>query len=463
MHYVIIGNSAAAVGAVEGIRSRDKENPVTIISAEPYHTYSRPLISYFLGKKVKKENMFYRSKDFYTKNNATALLGSKVTKLRLSEQSLVLGGADTLSYDRLLLATGGTPFIPPIKGLNNEKPVDPRRSEVDEKGVYPNAASLPRGSGQDQKPFSAGNIFTFTNWDDAKVIARVAKKGAKALIIGGGLIGLKACEGLLALGVKVTIVELAERVLITALDARGSHLMLKHLRSLGVRVLTGTTVEEIAVADAKEGEKATHRATLKDGREIECDFIIVAIGVRPNLELIQGTPIMTNRGILVDNYMETSTPGVFAAGDVAETQDVIYGTRRVIPIWPNAYQQGKIAGMNMVSRDREYTGSFGMNSIEICGLPTISAGMVDAPANGYKEYRNLAQINPKKGSYRRFVIRDNKLIAAIMVGDIRKAGMFTSLIGNQVEIKSFINELTKDDFGYISLPDDMRREKLLAK
>lgn len=416
MDYVIVGNSAAAVAAIEAIRKVDQKNPITVISDEPYHTYSRPLISYYLAGKVDEKKMLYRPKNFYQQHKVKTILGRWVVGLKPSKKMIVLDTKREIKYGKLLIATGGKPFIPPIKGLEG-------------KGAY-----------------------SFTKLDDAKEVAKIAKKAERVVVIGGGLIGLKAAEGLIDLGVKVTIVELADRILSTILDEKGSKIFTDHLKGLKTEIITNNTVTEVIRQDG-----AVQKVKLKDGGEIPCDMVIVAIGVVPNTDIVKGTKIKTDRGIIVDEKMETSVKGIYAAGDVVETYDVLAKTRKPAPIWPNAYEQGEVAGLNMAGEKRLYPGSFGMNSLEVCGLPTITVGLFDAKGDGYKV---LTSGNLRDKVYKKIVLKGDYIVGGVFVGDIDRAGIITGLIKDKVNVKAFKQYLLSDDFGYAVFPESLRSERL---
>ncbi|WP_026487409.1 NAD(P)/FAD-dependent oxidoreductase [Caldanaerobius polysaccharolyticus] len=417
MRYVIIGNSAAAVGAIESIRKYDKDNEIMVISEEPYHVYSRPLISYFLGNKVEKDRMIYREQDFYQKNKVTTVLGCKATKVDTRAKEVLLEDGKKVGFDRLLVATGGKPFIPSVKGLDKE------------------------------------NIHTFVKMDDAIRLKESAKPGSKAVVVGGGLIGFKASEGLRDLGVDVTVVELADRVLSAILDVQGGLMVQKRLERFGIHVITQNTVEEVV------GDRKVKGVILKDGKMLECDNLIIAIGVVPNKEVVEGTDVAVNRGIIVDRHMMTNIPGIYAAGDVAEAYDMLAQQNRVIPIWPNAYMQGEVAGANMAGCDMIYDGSFAMNSIGFEDVHMITAGVINPPS---EDYEVLVKADEQNTVYKKLVLKDNRLVGFIEIGKIDRAGIYTNLIKEKVDVSSFKDKLLKDDFGYVDLPKKYRKQKMLG-
>jgi NAD(P)H-nitrite reductase large subunit len=417
MDYVIIGNSAAGIGAVEGIRQFDRKGSIAIISDEPHHTYSRPLISYYLGGKVESHNMYFRPKTFYRDYDVDAILGTAVTAISTADHTVTMGAGKKMKYGKLLIATGGAPFVPPIENLEGS------------------------------------DVFTFTKWDDAKALAKAADKADTAVVIGGGLIGLKATEGLLNLGLNVTVVELADRVLSTILDEKASKIFGDHLKNLGVTLITGDT----AGAINRDGEGSVTGVTLKGGKTVEADLVVVAIGVVPNTKLAETAKVKKERGIIVDEHLMTSVKDIYAAGDCVETFDVLRHIRRPQPIWPNAYEQGRSAGINMAGEPLVYSGSFGMNSIEVKGLPTITVGMYDAAG---PEFEILAKSDPETMSYKKVIIQDDRLVGAVFVNDIDRAGIMTGLIKDRVNVKAFKHDLISDNFGYAVFPEALRKERL---
>jgi NAD(P)H-nitrite reductase large subunit len=442
MRHVIIGNSAAAVGAVEAIRHHDQDNAITIIADEPHSAYSRPLITYLLGGMVTESQMLYRPSDFYERYEVEPMLGVKVMQVEPQHHQLTLAGGGTVGYDKLLIATGGVPFVPSVPG-----------GDLD-------------------------GVFTFTRWADARRLHHYIEAYAarEAIVVGGGFIGLKTTEGLLARGVRVTIIELADRILSASFDRTGSRLAETILRREGVEVRTGTTIQEVVGRAGK-----VDQVILREGERLECDLLVFAIGVRPNTALIShGTEVATNRGILVDSRMRTTAPDVFAAGDVAEGMDALLGVPRTIAIWPVAYRQGYVAGCNMAGVEREYEGGIPMNSIEICGVPTISVGITDpqtesksqsaGPANvpsitpppeilgtPHDEFEILEHFSREDLTYKRLVLHHDRLVGAVFIGNIDRAGIYTGLIRDRARVGGLKEELLAENFGLVSLPRDYRK------
>lgn len=414
MNYVIIGNSVAAVGAIRGIRNVDREGNITVISRERHTAYGRPLISYLLGGLITEKGMPYLPEGFYEEQRVNLLLNSEVVAMDDAKQRVKLAGGETIPYDRLLIATGGDPFVPPIEGLSGKE-----------------------------------KVFTFTTWDDAAKLKGVASDIDRVVVVGGGLIGLKAAEGLHLLGKRVTVVELADRILSAAFDRPAGRIVAKKMKANGIDVVTEDTVVRV------EGEGAAiSGVTLKSGDFIPCDTVVVAIGVRPAAGFLKESKVEVNRGVVVDDRMESSVPGIFAAGDVAEARDFFSGVKNPMPIWPDAYIQGDIAGTSMAGGTKSYLGGLAMNSIEFFKVSTISMGVTNPsdPA----AYEVLTYLDQESYQYRKIVLQGNTLVGAVLVGNVDRAGIFAGLIREKVDVTPFRETLLAPDFGFIHLTRDIR-------
>ncbi len=416
MNYIIIGNSAAGISAIEAIREYDKRRKITVISDEPYFNYSRPLISYLLGKRVNQESLSFRSKEFYQDNNVDLVLNKTVTGLDLEKKN-VLVNRQKMHFDKLLIATGGISIIPEIQGIDLD------------------------------------GIFTFTKLANAQTIGKYIRdnKVKRTVIIGGGLIGLKATEALLELGIKVTIVELAGRILSATFDKKASSIIESALKKIGCTLITNDTVNKL-----QSKNKKVNGIILKSKKKLATDMVIISIGVRPNIGLVKNTPIRTNKGILVNSYMQTNIKDVYAAGDCCETKE----KSELIAIWPVAVRQGKIAGYNIAGVKKQYSGGLIMNSVELCGIPTISVGQTNTEGRGYQI---IDYYDQEKSVYKKIILKQDRIIGAICVGDIERAGIYTGLIKDMVDTRTFKEYLLREDFGLISLPEEYRKHLVTEK
>ncbi len=405
MKYVIIGNSTAAVGAVEGIRVNDKTSQITIISDEIYHTYSRPLISYLLEGKTDKEKMKYRGNDFYEKNNCTTMFGVKAEKIGKEEKTVLLSNGEAISYDKLLVATGSSPFVPRINGV-----------ETVEK------------------------CFTFMCLDDALALEKVLTKESRVLIIGAGLIGLKCAEGISGRVAHITVADLANRILPAVLDEEASAVVKTHIEKHNVTFKLGVTV--------KQANK--NIALFSDDTVTEFDILVVAAGVRPNVKLISDIGGEVNRGIITDNKMQTSIKDIYAAGDCTVSYDISADAPKIIAILPNAYHQGFCAGMNMSGEEKELTNAFPMNAAGFFGLHIITAGTYDGEI--------FSCCN--KNNYKKLSYKNDRLCGYIMIGNVDKAGIYTSLIRERTSLSSIDFKLICENPSLAAFSRKFRDEKL---
>lgn len=405
--YVIIGNGVAAAGCIEGIRSVDKEGSLTVISAEKHHVYSRPLISYYLEGKTTLEKMEYRSVDFYEKNKAELVYAS-AEKID-TEKCEVTYGSKKVKFEKLCIAAGSSPFVPPMQGLDKVR-----------------------------------TKFTFMTIDDSLALEKKLKKDSRVLIIGAGLIGLKCAEGILERVGSVTVADLADRVLSSILDNDCAAVVQKHLENKGMKFLLSDSVDSFEPNSAK----------MKSGETVDFDILVLAVGVRANTRLAKDAGADVNRGILIDTTMKTSLENVYAAGDCTEGFDSSTGSNRVLAILPNAYMQGSCAGVNMAGSTGSITDAIPMNSIGFFGLHCVSAGICFTKDEG--------EIFEQKtcGGIKRLYIKDDKLAGYIIIGDVTGAGIYTSLVREKTPLCDIdIDKLKKDAALAMFLPET-RRKKL---
>lgn len=418
MKYVIIGNGIASIGAIEGIRKVDTENEILVIGAEDSPAYGRPLISYLLAGKIGPDRLALRPQEFYDKSNVSLKLGTRVETIDTNAKTVATDKGETIEYENLLIATGGIPFTPPIPGSEGT------------------------------------DVYNFTNLEHAQTLISKAKDIKRAVVIGGGLIGLKAGESLFDRGVDVTILELSPRILSLAFDENAASLAGGRLAEVGLNVRCGVSAKEIQ-RDADGNLKGVH---LTDGDFLQCDVVVIAIGVVPNYSLAKDSGIAVDRGIKVDDHMRSSAEGVFAAGDVAQAKDLLFGDDRVIPIWTNAYNQGFCAGKNMTGTDTAFSGSLAMNSISFYGLPTISVGTVNPPEDD-DSYEIAISLDEKKKSYRKLVFHNDKLVGYVLVGDIDMAGMYTAFVKFQMVVpEDAKKQIMAGEPDVLMWPDDFFKE-----
>lgn len=402
---VIIGNSAAAVGCVEGVRSVDKNSEIVLIASEKHHTYSRPLISYLLYGKTDEQRMKYRPDSFYSDNMVDTMLGKTAVSVDPKGHTVKLESGEVISYDKLMVATGSSPFVPPMKGLD----------KVEKK-------------------------FTFMTLDDAHALDKAISAESRVLVIGAGLIGLKCVEGIADKVKEIAVVDMADRILPSVLDAEGAELVQKSIEKHGVKFYLNDSAAELE----------PNKAKLKSGAEVEFDVLVVAVGVRPNIALLKDAGAECGRAIKTDNKCQTSLKDIYAGGDCTESYDITIGAERVLALLPNAYMQGNTAGVNMAGGEQLYENAIPMNAMGMFGYHMITAGSYDGNVYTEKEGEN----------YKKLFYKDNHLMGYIMIGDIKRAGIYTALIKNQTPLDSIDFELIKQKPQLMAFSAEDRREKL---
>lgn len=404
MKYVIIGNSAAGIGAVEGIRQIDKQGEITIISDEKHHTYSRPLISYHLLGVADEEKMKYRPDNFYNENNCTLLSGVSATEINVKAKQIILSNGKTVPYDKLLVATGSSAFIPPFEGIDSVK-----------------------------------KQFTFMDLDEAQRLGKELGEEKRVLIIGAGLIGLKCAEGIFAKVSNITVIDLAPRILSSILDENGAKMVQSHIESQGVKFKLSSSVKRF------EGKTAL----LDTGEKIDFDLLVLAVGVRPNTSLLKGIANI-DKGIVIDSKSQTSAVDIYAAGDCTQSHDISSGQSKIMALLPNAYMQGECAGINMAGGEKIFDNAMPMNAIGFFGMHIITAG----------NYNGQEYFKTENGRYKRLFYSDNKLNGFIMIGEVEKAGIYTSLIREKTPLDTIDFALVCESPGLMAFTKEDRSVKL---
>lgn len=403
MKNVIIGSSAAGISAAETLRQEDPPCEITMISDEENPLYSRPLISYLLAGELPEERIYYRPPDFYEENRIEALLGRRAVRVEPEANRVILDDDEELEYDNLLLATGASPKLPEIEGIEK------------------------RG------------VFGFRTLQDAKTILEMLPKLKQAVVLGGGLVGLKAAVGLRAREVDVTVAVGSPHLLSQMVDAGASQIYRELLEEHGIAVATGMKPVKILGDGKVEGVR------MESGEELPAQLVVVGKGVQANLDPVKETEVRYDYGILIDEHCRTNIKNIYAAGDIAESYDLVREEHWANQIWPCAVEQGRIAALNMAGDGAIYQGSMGMNSIQFFDLPVISAGLAGLRERDFDE----EIINrPGKDIYKRVVLKGNRVVGFVLVGDIENAGIIRSLVAKGVSVAGLKERLLSDNFGF---------------
>lgn len=407
MEYVIIGNSTAGIAAAESIRKLDQAGSITILSDEAFPTYGRPLISYYLLGKTDAAHMNYRPADFYRKNNIRTMFSVRAEHIDTAKKQVLLQGGKKVKYDKLLVATGSRPFVPPMEGLDKNE------------------------------------YFTFMTYADALALEKQLAPEKKVLIVGAGLIGLKCLEGIADRVGKVTVVDMAPHILPSILDDYGASIIQKQLEKHGAEFYLSDSVASF--------EKGV--AHLKSGATVPFDILVVAAGVRPNVELVKEAGGKVGRGILTDDRQETSLKDVYAAGDCTESYDITCGQSRILALLPNAQFQGSCAGTNMAGGEAHFTNAVPMNAIGFFGSHVLTAGSYFGDTYEEKEGE----------TYKKLFFDGDKLNGFILIDLPERAGIYTSLLRNQTSLSEVDFEALKKDPGLLAFSEAFREQKLARK
>ena len=403
MQYVIIGSSAAGISAIEAIRTKDKTSKIIVISDEKNPLYSRCLISYLLAGTIDEKKIWYRPGSFFKDNKVEALLGIRAEKINAVKKEITLSNKEKLKFDKLLIATGASPKLEDIPG-------------IDKKGVFP-----------------------LRTIEHTIEIQSMLDKVKSVAVLGGGLIGLRAAYALKNRGKDVSVFVKSGSILSQIIDKDAAGLMQKRIEEKGIKIFTGMAAKEII------GAKSVNGVTFEDGSKHDCELVIIGKGVSPNIEIAKDAGIKTNWGILANEYLRTGVEDIFTAGDVSETNDIALEEGSINAIWPAACEQGRIAGLNMTGESETYEGSLAMNSIEFFGLPVISVGITRPKSDKYKE---IVKKDTSKNIYKKIVLKDGIIRGVIFVNSIENIGIIGALIRNKADVTGIEDIMLEDYFDY---------------
>lgn len=396
MKYVIIGNSIAGVSAAKIIRRQDKSGSITIISKEAYTFYSKCLLPYYLRNEVGFDETILADENFYKDNNISLIKGRAATKVLTDKNKLLLDNNQEILYDKLLIATGASP--------------------------------IQIGNGP--------NIFSLRSFEDVERIKAAATKYKKAVVVGAGPMGMKVAYGLKGLGCDVTVLEAGKQVFTRILSKRAAFILSKHLMNKGIEIKTNSRFISY------DGKHVKIDGTI----DIDADFVVMAIGVKPNIDLLKESGVKTNAGVVVDSYMQTNIKNIYAAGDAAEAFDPVAKKYTINATWPSAVLEGETAGFNMAGIETQIKGNVSYNSIQFFGLSFVSAGVLESDDLQIEE--EIIDEDIPKNLFKRLVFLDNKLVGFEFLGDVQNAGIYLDILKEQKDISQIKNRLSYLDFDY---------------
>lgn len=363
MKIVIIGNGAAAIAAAESIKKKDASISITMISCEKYFHYSRPRVIDLLSGKVNEEQIVIKKKEFYDTNNIKTHFGIQVKSIDVPGKTVLLTDGSKENYDKLIIAAGAYSFMPPVEGSKTP------------------------------------GVFTLRTIDDAKAIMEYSKDKKTAAVVGGGLLGIEAAIALTTRGLQTTIVEFFDRLLPRQLDKDGAAILQALLEAKGLKFMLPKQAQSITPVNNEL------TINFKDNTNLTAGVVLFSSGIRCNLMIAEGTGIAADKGIKVNDFMETSVPDIYACGDITEYNGMSYG------IWPAAREQGAAAGANAAGEKTVYKGSVFSAKLKVAGIDLGSMGCIEADAETKTFTKN------ENGVFRRVFIKDGKLIGAILLGD----------------------------------------------
>ena len=405
----IIGNGIAGFFAARTLRDLDPKRPITLLTHENEFFYSRPLITQYLTGEMSRADLTLSSHLFYQEKGIHFLKGVKVIKVDFKNQRLHLHNQKKIAYDQLLIATGGLP-----------RSLDRVRNRA--RGTY-----------------------FLRTLGDAEVMREVVKKSKNALVAGGGLVGIKIAHALNQIGLKTTVIVSSPHLFSRTLDAKAARIFQSHLEEKGIRFFFNDEVIEIMERTSSKGQ--IWGVVTKQKRKVQGDFVVIGKGVRPNVDLFERTPLLLKEGIAVNRQMKTNLKNVFAAGDAVEAPELLTGKGRLISIWPNASEQGKIAAFNMAGERRQYSGGLPMNAFELYGLSAITMGLIQPSAG--EEYEERIYESPDQKVYQKFVLKGDRIVGAIFLQQIQNAGAVLEALKKGVNVEAIKEKMIKKS----SLPE----------
>ncbi len=401
MKAIILGNGVAGTMTARTLRELDSSAEIMIISQERYPYYPRPNLIDFLAGDLPLERIFAFPADWAAKQRIEVQLGKEVTGLNAARMVVEVDRKEWTQGDKIVLATGASPLLPGIPG-------------IDRKGV-----------------------FSLRTLEDAVLLLEFLARGPEVVILGGGLLGLEIARAILKRGLKqVTVVEYFNRLLPRQLDEIGARLLQSQLEKMGLRFLLGKEALEIS------GQETVSQVKFKDGSSLSAGAVVVASGIKPRLELASTAGLAVNRGILVDDYLQTSQPGIYAAGDVSEHRGRIYG------LIPAAFDQARVVAYNLAGQIKKYEGTVPANTLKVAGIFLTSAGQILPEGEGFEV---LSRLDEEHGVYKKLVLKDGQLVGAIWLGTKKGSVEITRLVQARKNPGPYKSDLLADDFDFSRL------------
>ncbi|MBU9722570.1 MULTISPECIES: nitrite reductase large subunit NirB [Bacillaceae] len=382
---VLVGNGMAGIRCLEEILNIDPERfDITVFGSEPHPNYNRIMLSSVLQGDTTVDDIVLNSYEWYAENNIQLYTGETVEKIDKDTKQVFTDKGRSVPYDDLILATGSHPFMLPLPGADKD------------------------------------GVIAFRNIEDCETMIDTSKKYERAVVIGGGLLGLEAARGLLNLGMEVDVVHILDYLMERQLDPTASAMLQEELEKQGMNFLMNHHTEAIL------GKKRVEKVTFKGGKVVKADLVVMAVGIKPNVDVAKASDIETNRGIIVDDYMQTSAPDIYSLGECAEHREMVYGL--VAPLW----EQAKVLAKQICGVDAEngYQGSILSTKLKVSGVDVFSAGEFNDSQNN-KAIRIQDEF---EGIYKKVVVRDNRIVGSVLFGDTTEGTKLLNMINNETDI-----------------------------
>jgi len=400
MRVIIVGNGLGGTIAAKTLREIDPDVEIDIFAEEKYHYYPRPNLIEFIVGNLPMEKIFAYSEEWYAQQQIEVHLQKPVKKIIPVAQEIEVKGGKREKYDALLLAAGSFPFVPPFKGAEK------------------------RG------------VFTLRTLDDALEILEYQKNHHRIVVIGGGLLGLEIARALSSGEASVEVVEFFEYLLPRQLDTQGSSLLKTEIEKMGIKVHLGLAAEEILGQEEMKGLK------FKGGQEREADMAVVAAGIRPEIELGKEAGLEVDRGLVVNDFLQSSEPKIFAAGDILQHRGQIYG------IIPATFAQARLVASNILGDKKKYEGTIPWNTLKVAGLYVTSIGLINAEEETQEEIR---QERREEGIYKKIILQDGIIIGALWIGTKNGVDHISRVISEKKSVEKWKDSILKDDFDFTLL------------
>jgi nitrite reductase (NADH) large subunit len=397
MRVIVIGNGVSGIIFSKTLRELDQDVEIDVFAKEKYHYYPRPNLIDFLAERIPFERLFAFTEDWYKNQNIRIHLSKPVKKILPGSQEIELDLGQKEKYDRLIVANGSISFVPPFQG-------------TEKKG-----------------------IFTLWDLDDTYRMLEYLVDHPNIVVVGGGLLGLEIARALNSRGAQVGVVEFFDRLLPRQLDKQGAAILQHHIERMGIKVRVGTVTEEFL------GQEEVRGLRFKGGDEWETDMVLVAAGARPNVSMIQEAGLEADRGLVVDDYLQTSDPLIYGVGDAVQHGGRVYG------IIPASFDQARTAAHNVFGQEKKYTGTIPSNTLKVLGVHLTSIGMVNPEEGEFEELRREIR---EEGIYRKIVLQDGIIVGAIWLGTKEGVSDISRIITQKADVSEWKEALLEDQFDF---------------